>query len=154
MTTSTIDTELLPVADAVDDESDDNLIVDPSSEDSEYVFYAIKLSVSFAERIEKHLNRLKSISGSKFTKQKWFTDAIAEKLSKYAKGDWTIPVPRQSVVKIKSDLHQKLSVSLQQIEKLSGRRLSKKTWVVESLEEKLLKDEEEMTRNINFSGSK
>lgn len=101
--------------------------------------YTIVISPHLYARLEKHITILKKIVDHTTTKQRWFTDAIKEKLLN-DKDPASFPKATTLNVKIRNDLYQAIHARIEYIRKFRD-TYSKKQWIVDAVLEKLERDE-------------
>ena len=104
------------------------------------------LGQSLFERIENHIQKLKMLSHSNETKQRWIIQAILEKVEHWESSErFQVTKHRSIALRIKPSLNKKIEEIIKFSKKLPGiRGNSKKNVILEAIQEKLEKEESEI----------
>jgi len=122
---------------------------EPTEITSEQTFISFTFIVgeNLHNRINKHVNKLKSTEGPGQSKQKWVIDAIKEKLNAENLSE-DLPREKSLGLKISLNLHNQILKRVEMMRKVRS-SFSKKQWIVEAIADKLDRDERLVQRNLN-----
>ena len=119
--------------------------------------YSIKMGSALLERINQHIETIKRTDNNSQSRQRWVVEAIKEKLKSELKTIEKITLEEHSPPKVISfvvdeNIHKQLE-KIAQITKNHYGIFSKKLWMLQSIEEKLKRDEKKV-RKFSFTNSK
>jgi len=98
------------------------------------------LKGSLVKRVDDHISNLKYLSKSVNSKQKWFAEAIKEKIGR-CKSSQNIFLEKNISVPISKALSKELESQIKNISAVKERTVTKREFFLEAIEEKLQKEE-------------
>ncbi len=116
--------------------------------EEETVFYSVKISEEFYNKINEHVFLVKKLLKPNSTKSRWIQEAIQEKLNNTEEPSNIATKEKSISFYLEPMVNEKLNILVKLMKKLKL-RYSKKCIVVEAIEEKLEREEKEVIEKLD-----
>lgn len=118
-------------------------------EEEKYIQFSFKVQDELARKIDKHLHLLKYLNHNRKSKQQWINEALVEKTKRDQESlSDSLAKEKQLTVRIDPRLNTKIEKNVDLI-KCFKSGFSKKLWVIEAVEQKLMREEAEAKKLLH-----